>query len=470
MNIEKLRSSGDVEGVVRSLGHQNEHVRAEALSALTYFSVCEPGGPQRIFATLTALQGSAKDQVTRGLKTTLKRLSPESLSTEKTAVAEALIELGAIDAVLDYYEAHASGERVGLFVKGILNLLTVYAMWRRDAFLLKKLLQSGPFDGWEGIPIRMGQHDFAISLPASRLALPLLTGETDVLAEIGSEEDLIDLAQQARSHVVRNQARLTLGSVGTAKCLSTLIQAAETDQHGGEYGLERMIPRLCADDLANLARHSKASIRNPALIELCKRTDASSFEIILSAASSESETVCIAAIEALGRIRRKEAVATLSVLLEHPSIPVWRAAAEALGAIGDESGLSSLLSISLEKLVDDVVLKAIAEGGAVPRLLEVVKHQLDQIPPDEILKLLAVLRQSLAGSDLAELQDTLALPYAEDLDSHTWAKRKAAIRALGQIGGSVAIQALGAREGLENDYELSRLIEDALTEARRSSR
>ena len=461
-NLEKLKAIGDVEGLMNCLRDKDEHVRTQVLDALIDL-VTDAALRQHNLAALSALQSSAKVQAVQRLKEILREISPIVSSWRNTAVAEALIGLGAADAVLEYYDAHVWGDlKDGLFMLDVLGLLTGYTMSKRDPYLLKKLLQSGPFDYLE---VLSGRH-FCFAHLASEMGKPVHQA-ADLLSEIGSEEDLLSVEQQARSHSVREWVWSTLGKVGTAKSLPTLIKAVQTGGQPGEWAFANLIPRLSIDDLNRLAQHSQSSIKNPALLEICKRSDPSTFEVILSAASSETDWLSVAAIEALGRMRRTDAVARLSTLLQSLSVPVWRAAAAALGTIGDKNGLSSLLALSPEKLVDDVVLKAITEGNVTPMLLEIMKLRLNQFSSEELLKLVLALRKHAAASDLTELQDTLALPYVETLRDPKWAQRKAAITALGQIGGNVAMQALNARKKSEKDYELSQKIKEALIEAQR---
>ncbi|HYJ79624.1 MAG TPA: HEAT repeat domain-containing protein [Longimicrobiaceae bacterium] len=457
---EKLKASGDVEGLSRLLVSGDDRARSEALDALVGLAT-EPAFRQHNRAALKALAG-AREPAIRRLTEILKGISPIEGGWRNAAVIEALVALGATDAVVGYFDAHAGGGlENGLFMLDVLALLTMHAMQRRDRPLLRKLLQAGAYEYREaqGRSFSFAHLEAELPRPASR--------SMEVMAELGGEGDLIELARSARRETVRHWTWGALGATGTAACLPLLLQAAETGGQQGSWAFNALLPRLSVTDLASLARHPRADIREPALVQLCGRDDPSGFETVLAAAASTTEKVSVAAVEALGRMRRTEAVVALAALLHSPSGPVWKAAAAALGAIGADAGISALLALGPERLLDEAALGAIAAAGAGPRLLESVRPRLDQLSPDQALDLVATLRGSLPAAELADLQETLARPHTALLADAGWGKRKAAIKALGKIGGPAAAQALRARQAHEEDYELSNEISTALAEAGR---
>jgi HEAT repeat protein len=469
----KLKATGDIESLVKLLAHRDEQVRAQALDCLVSLSIEPPGHSAErrnlAAAALAALEGSAKEPATQRFRQILMEISPDESAWRNSAVAEALIALGDADAVLTYYFTRASGDQAGgFFLLDVLHLLVVYAASRRDKALLMQILREGRFDySRDAFGVNsaiQGERRFCFARLRSEMGIPVEKA-TDVVSEIGSEEDLITLEQHARSRQVRAWSWRTLGKVGSAKCLPAVIEAVET---GGLFALDALaaiVPRLSTADLDSLARHPDVRVKNLVLQELCKRSDPSTFGTILSAASSEVEKVSVAAIESLETMRLQEAVPTLTTLLHHSSGTVWRAAARALGTIADPSGLASLLELGADRLVDEVVLTAIVTGGGGPGLLQVLNSQLAQLSAENALRILVALRKCLPPSELASVQDALARPHVESLDAAEWVKRREAIRALGQVGGSLAIQALRARQTTEQDYELSREIARALSEA-----
>jgi hypothetical protein len=184
--------------------------------------------------------------------------------------------------------------------------------------------------------------------------------------------------------------------------------------------------------------------------------------LLISASQSENHNVVTAAAEGLGKARGPYAVAALLPLLKHSSHKICLAATAALSKMGCKKAITEILALDPEKILDPVVLKGLARLGAVTQATDVLRTALEQAPHEKKIASLEILAKNTSPDKIAALQSHFAGTYTDELNSEEWSVRNRAVKALGRIGGPLAIKALKERLKIEKDYEIKRYITEEL--------
>lgn len=219
---------------------------------------------------------------------------------------------------------------------------------------------------------------------------------------------------------------------------------------GGEKATDRLQAALSADD---------PRVRRAAVMALPKLGGERAAELAGFALADEDLDVQVAAVQVLAQLRgpNGEAIGAphLRLALRASFDPVARAAARALGAIGDQDSIATLRELVVEGR-PGVAVAAMESLRAVrdPGLEELLLGALGQSDEELVKEALRAIAEG-ARADRAE-RIALALEHA------AWDVRQLAARLLGTIGGEEAMRALRDRLAREADRGVRDAIEDAL--------
>jgi HEAT repeat protein len=396
-NVEKLKAKKDVEGLIEALTHRDESVRTRAAEALGDLGV----GALRAVEPLAAA------------------LSDQSTPVATTA-AEALGRIG---------DSHAA-YRLALAPRSIqapaLQTLASMARWGNTAAV-------------EVLVDKLGHPDEAVAAVAGL-----------ALGEIGERAigPLVAAVAKGNPKIDPARAATLLASLGGSG-IQALVDALRDD---GYWERARVIETLC-------------EIGDPAV------------QPLIAALEDKTSEVQESAAEALGALADPRAVEPLVAALAHAGIR--SAALGALGDIGDPRAVDAVVNaltdengwvrvvaakalgkIGDPRAVDPLVHTMTDAGEGVPRAAaaDALEH-LGWTPQDDLQRgwwLVSRGQWAAAG----ELGTAAVEPLLVALGHREPAVRRSVVKALGQIGGPRATEALVAAL---NDKDLRDAANQALT-------
>lgn len=469
-NPARLLESGDVGGLAAALADRDADVAREAFHSLVDMAV-QPQYRQHNAAALDALRKFDEARTIARFRELLDGIDAATSSWRNAAIAEALIVLGQADALERFFDRYVGGElQTGLMMLDVTGYLVRWAAANRDKRLLTKMLQQGPFGSPDGLRLGSAADDAQDAhLPLVAQLVPLRMGMREIGAifcELASEEELLQVALSGRGGHAVPVVFDRVGERGTENALAALDQIAGDEGGQGRRAREAMakiVSRLPSERL--IARAEKDD--RVALRILCDRGDPSAAHLISAAVSHDDESLATAAIRALGKMRAEGAAGVLVPLAADASEAKREAAIEALADLGTGEAADALLALPIARLLDSELVRPIIDAGRGAELVQRAGEEFATMDAADGILLVHALREAGLGNAIAPMQDRLAVAHVADLDAANWGARKQAAEALGDLGGPAAIAALESRAAREQDYELQRVLAEALDSARR---
>jgi len=268
-------------------------------------------------------------------------------------------------------------------------------------------------------------------------------------------------------------AALTLGDIGSVEGVEALIEALKDEEPvvrgDAAMALGRIGDERAAGPLMEVLGDWDREVRLKAVEALGEIGSLEAVDPLIPLLKDQSGDVKRYAAEALGRLGDKRAVEPLVKALGDEDIDVRSEAARALGEIGDVRGVEPLTimlkakHVSLRNVAVDALVKIgapvvdgliqILEGGegyarlAAADALEKIGWE----PGDAVEKAYYYIVKERWG-ELPGLGEAAIGPVSRAVKDGTWTTKQEAIRALREIGGAKAVEALIEALGDENSF------------------
>jgi hypothetical protein len=493
-NIDKLKETKDLEGLVNASMQPDEKISKAAVNAIidlilkSYPPPLPPGGePLFVPAALKIMRlpdlcfisRVPRSRAIERLSEIMRTGSVKMTSSDREGAVEMLIYLGSTD-LLEQFLLDTKQEEQGFLHCWVVKCLAAEAVQSRNLMLLKKLLiTEWSFDTEFGIPfgaesllkeleekelmdIFIGASSTSARMVACT-ALGSVGGLTSLslLSSVASEGIRAALTKLGREDVKRALQK-SYHSSFVYKNVNVVDDDAERIQSVVRQALKDIIGRLPFNQILPLCESDQEHLRNPALLVACQAADPKALSVIISASQAEDTDAVSASIGALRKVGGPDAVHALLPLLKHHSRQVWLSAAVALSEIDVQEAVAGILDLQPERILDPAVLNALARLNVITQAASALRTALEQAPHENRVAALEVLTKVAPADQVAPLQDHFAQIYAAELNDEKWAVRNRAVDSLGQIGGTLALKALKEQLKNEADYDIRCVIEKIL--------
>lgn len=269
-----------------------------------------------------------------------------------------------------------------------------------------------------------------------------------ILAELGKDDpdQLISLFREAQDKVTKWVMITSMGRIGDHRAIPPLLDSLQEQDWGIRLCAVKSLGAMRTDKVigaiaARFRTEDNEQVRHTAAKVLTHFDDEIVVDAFINLLTDESSDIRELAAVTLGRLRAKRAASHLLHTLDDVNISVRNAAAEALRQLGTPAMIDTLVAAIrdgnwFKKWALGEVLGNIASPDAATPLAKLVSDE------DEKIRVKAI--RALIATDKAAIPILISM-----LEDDSAEKRAIAVKILGIIGDTAAVEALQKMERAE---------------------